>query len=290
MIGHEFQYATKAYQAPPPPAPAAPRAARRARGRAAARAGGGRRGKAQRVQSMFAAIAPSYDLNNHLHAMGIDHLWRRAAVKAASVQSGDRVVDLACGTGDLTQAFAKHSPAAAVLGIDFTPEMLVCAREKRGKLDAEIAGKIDYQQGDAMDLDLESESVQVVSMAFGLRNVQQPELAIDECFRILTPGGRLVILEFDQPRFAPVRWFNKLYCETIMPRTATLISGDRSGAYRYLPKSVASFRTRDEVLAMLDNANGGKNGEESRSSENLPATVRGLSFGLCACYRAIKSR
>lgn len=250
--------------------------------------------KAQRVQSMFAAIAPSYDLNNHLHAMGIDHLWRRAAVRAANVQSGDRVVDLACGTGDLTQAFAKRSAAASVLGIDFTPEMLIYARQKRDRLDPDLAGKIEYQQGDAMDLNLESESVQVVSMAFGLRNVQEPERALAECFRVLTPGGRLIILEFDQPRFGPVRWFNRLYCETIMPRTATLISGDRSGAYRYLPKSVAAFRTRDEVLAMLDTANSGQNSPDAQPSDQKTAqgtaTVRGLSLGLCACYRAIKSR
>ncbi len=235
--------------------------------------------KAQRVQSMFAAIAPSYDLNNHLHALGIDHLWRRAAVRAAGVMPGDRVVDLACGTGDLTQAFAKHTKAASVLGIDFTPEMLDVAREKKRSLDGSRGARIEYQQGDAMDLPLPSESAEVVSMAFGIRNVQEPARAIAECFRILTPGGRLVILEFDQPRFAPVRWFNRLYCETVMPRTATMISGDRSGAYRYLPKSVASFKTRTEMLAMLD-------AEAGRGAE--PATVRELSLGLAACYRAMK--
>ncbi len=236
--------------------------------------------KARRVQSMFAAIAPSYDLNNHLHALGIDHLWRRAAVRAAEVQPGDRVLDLACGTGDLTQAFAKHTKAASILGVDFTNEMLEVARQKQQARRDLYAERIEYRQGDAMDLQLDDASFDVVSMAFGIRNVQQPERAIAECFRVLVPGGRLVILEFDQPSLAPVRWFNRLYCEQIMPRTATLLAGDRSGAYRYLPKSVASFRTRQEMLAMLDEASG----------ENAPpARARVLSMGLCVCYRAEKA-
>ena len=235
--------------------------------------------KARRVQQMFAAIASSYDLNNHLHALGIDHLWRRAAVRAADVKPGDRVLDLACGTGDLTQAFAKHSEAASVLGMDFTNEMLDIARQKQQARSDLYADRIQYRQGDAMDLPLEDASFEVVSMAFGIRNVQQPERAIAECFRLLVPGGRLVILEFDQPSIPPVRWFNRVYCEQIMPLTATMLSGDRAGAYRYLPKSVASFRTRDEMLAMLDAA-AGKNA--------TPAKVRRLSLGLCACYRAVK--
>jgi demethylmenaquinone methyltransferase / 2-methoxy-6-polyprenyl-1,4-benzoquinol methylase len=232
--------------------------------------------KAQRVQAMFAAIARSYDLNNHLHSLWIDHLWRRAAVKAAKVQPGERVIDLACGTGDLTQSFAKHTMASSIIGIDFTPQMLDFARLKQARLPAHMAERIEYRQGDAMDLDLPSAHADVVSIAFGLRNVQLPEKAIAEFYRILKPNGRLVILEFDQPRLAPVRWFNRLYCEQIMPRTATLIARDRSGAYRYLPKSVAAFRTREEVLAMLAAA-GFRNG-----------VAKPLSMGLCACYRATK--
>lgn len=233
--------------------------------------------KADKVRSMFAAIARSYDLNNRVHSVWRDQAWRKYAVKTARVQPGDIVADIACGTGDLSEAFARRSPAKEVIGIDFTAEMLDIARFKRDRKEASFNGTpITYEQGDAQNLRLEDASVDVLSIAFGIRNVQEPKQAIGEFARVLKPGGRLVILEFDTPRFAPVRWFNNWYSGWLMPRTATLISRDKSGAYRYLPKSVESFMSRDEMVAAITDAGFGS------------VRAKPLSLGICVCYSAVR--
>ena len=231
--------------------------------------------KAAKVRRMFAAIAHSYDLNNRVHSLWRDQAWRRCAVRRARVNEGDVVLDVACGTGDLTQAFARTA-AARVIGVDFTPEMLEQARRKLHRLPSAQAARIEYRLGDAMALELDDRSVDVVSIAFGIRNVADPEQAVGEFARVLRPGGRLVILEFDRPRFAPLRWFNDFYCGWFMPRSATALSRDRSGAYRYLPKSVGAFMPREAVLEMLD----------AHGFEDLIATP--LTFGVCMCYLGVK--
>lgn len=225
---------------------------------------------------MFAAIAGRYDLNNRVHSLWRDQAWRRFAVRAAAVKPGETVLDVACGTGDLTEAFAQRSPAAKVIGVDFTPEMLTIAERKLATRRSDTRSRITYQEGDAQSLALPDASVDVVSIAFGIRNVQSPKRALAEFHRVLRPGGRLVILEFDRPRFAPIRWFNDFYCGWLMPRTATLISGDRTGAYRYLPQSVGSFMTRQELQAAMREAGFGD------------VTAHGLSLGICVCYRGMR--
>ncbi len=233
--------------------------------------------KADKVRSMFAAIARSYDLNNRVHSLWRDQAWRRHAVRAAKVRPGETVADIACGTGDLSEAFARRTEAKEVIGIDFTPQMLEIARYKRDRRPGVFGGTpIRYEQGDAQALQLDDASVDVLSIAFGIRNVQQPEKAIAEFARVLRPGGRLVILEFDTPRFPPVRWFNTWYSGWLMPRTATLISRDKSGAYRYLPKSVASFMSRDEMLDAI----------RSAGFSGVRATP--LSLGICVCYTGVR--
>lgn len=226
---------------------------------------------------MFAAIAGSYDLNNRLHSLGRDQAWRRAAVRAARVQPGDTVVDVACGTGDLTEAFAR-TPAAHVRGVDFTPEMLAVAQQKRLRLPEDLRAKLNYQEGDAQALAFPDNTADVVSIAFGIRNVADPSRAIREFARILKPGGRLIILEFDRPAFPPARWLNDLYCGWIMPRTATAIAGDRSGAYRYLPKSVGTFMSRRALCDAL------------AAAGLTDVHAAPLTMGICVCYRATKPR
>ena len=206
--------------------------------------------KPRKVQEMFSAIASAYDLNNRLHSFGLDQAWRRRAVSLATIRPSDDVVDVACGTGDLTELFAR-SGARSVLGLDFTPAMLEIARHKSGR--APHAGPVArYEHGDATALDLADRSADVVSIAFGLRNVGDPARALAEFRRILRPGGRLVVLEFDQPSNPVIRAMNRLYTHHVMPWTATIIARDRSGAYRYLPRSVETFLDRERLrTAML---------------------------------------
>lgn len=226
--------------------------------------------KARRVRSMFAAVAARYDLNNRLHSLWRDQAWRRRAVREARVRPGEVVLDAACGTGDLTHAFAR-TQAKEIIGLDFTPQMLELAERKREKLDPAVAGKVRYIEGDATALPLGDGSVEVVSIAFGIRNVSEPARAVAEFARVLRPGGRVVILEFERPGRAPMSWFYDFYCGWLMPRTATLISGDRTGAYRYLPRSVDTFLDRHELRRLLEGA--GFTGVRSR----------GLTGGICVC-------
>lgn len=234
--------------------------------------------KAERVRAMFGAIARSYDLNNRVHSLWRDQAWRREAVRAAAVRPGEEVLDVACGTGDLTLAFAR-TPAKAVIGLDFTDEMLNLARLKTDRADrpgAKAGPTVRYLRGDAQDLPFQDASFDVVSIAFGIRNVQSPERAAREFFRVLRPGGRLVVLEFDRPRLAPMRWFNDFYCGRVMPRTATLLSRDKSGAYKYLPKSVGAFMTSDELASLLSRL----------GFEDL--AQRRMSLGICVRTLGVK--
>lgn len=206
--------------------------------------------KPEKVQAMFSAIAGAYDLNNRLHSFGLDQRWRKRAVRIAGVKPTDDVVDIACGTGDLTELFAK-THARSVLGLDFTPPMLAIAREKSART-AHAGAVPRYEHGDATALALPDASADVISIAFGLRNVGDPRKALREFRRVLRPGGRLVVLEFDEPRNPFIRFMNRVYTHRIMPLTASLIARDRSGAYRYLPRSVETFldsnRLREAIL------------------------------------------
>lgn len=225
---------------------------------------------------MFSAIASSYDLNNRVHSLGRDQAWRRFAVRAAEVRPGDEVLDVACGTGDLTEAFAR-TQASRVVGLDFTAAMLDIARRKQPRrLEPQDAAKVSYLEGDAMALPFADASFDVLSIAFGIRNVSEPSRALAEFWRVLRPGGRLIVLEFDRPGWFPMKQFNDFYCGWIMPRTATLISGDRSGAYRYLPKSVGTFLSRSAMRESIERAGFGD------------VRVRALTLGICVCYRAVR--
>lgn len=236
--------------------------------------------KADKVRRMFGAIAHKYDLNNRVHSFWRDQAWRRVAVKMGDVRPGDEVLDVACGTGDLTRAFADarpHTPGR-VVGLDFTPQMLDIARTRRlgpKGAGAESARIIEYVQGDALALPFDDASFDVLSIAFGIRNVADPEAALREFRRVLRPGGRLIILEFSQPRFGPARWATNLYCDHVLPCTATLISGDKSGAYRYLPKSIFTFLDREEMVGAMERAG------------FADVAQRVLTMGVCVCYRGV---
>ncbi len=228
--------------------------------------------KARRVEAMFSAIARRYDLNNRLHSLWRDQAWRRAAVKMAQVKPGEVVVDVACGTGDLAMAFGAAG-ATKVIGIDFTVPMLEIARHKRG---ANQNTPLTYHAGDAMRLPLADRCADIVSIAFGIRNVAQPQAALREFARVLRPGGRLIILEFSQPTNPLLRGFDRLYRERVMPVTATLIARDRSGAYKYLPRSVSTFLSRQQMQANL------------AAAGFTDITAQPLTCGIAVCYRGLQ--
>lgn len=228
--------------------------------------------KAQRVQAMFSAIAPRYDLNNRIHSLGQDQAWRRLAANTAAVRKGDVVLDVACGTGDLALAFAT-GPASRVLAVDFTYNMLAEAQHKQATANTTVP---HYQVGDALRLPIASESVDVVSIAFGIRNVTDPIRAIEEFYRVLRPGGRLIILEFSEPTHRWIRALYHFYFKRIMPHTASWIAWDRSGAYKYLPRSVSTFLDPQAITQAM---------QTTGFRETL---LRRLTFGIAVLYRGIK--
>jgi demethylmenaquinone methyltransferase/2-methoxy-6-polyprenyl-1,4-benzoquinol methylase len=233
--------------------------------------------KAARVEAMFSSIAKRYDINNRVHSMWRDQAWRRRAAKIAAIQPTDDVLDMACGTGDLSEILAAERPRS-VLGMDFTEAMLDVARHKAKRMSRQQSRvEPEFRWGDAMQIDLPDESVDVVTIAFGLRNVSNPAGAVGEFARVLRPGGRLVVLEFSTPSNPVIRLFNSIYTKHIMPCTATLLSGDRSGAYRYLPKSVSTFADPAALASMVSNAG-------FTLANQVPQTL-----GICTITLATKS-
>jgi demethylmenaquinone methyltransferase/2-methoxy-6-polyprenyl-1,4-benzoquinol methylase len=228
--------------------------------------------KADRVRAMFAAIADSYDLNNRLHSLGRDQAWRRRAVDLCDVRPGDRVLDVACGTGDLAEAFARARPAS-VCGIDFTEPMLAIARSKAARRRRPAGEPMPtFRHGDALSLPFGNASFDIASIAFGIRNVSDPLRAMKEMRRVLGAGGRLVVLEFSQPKNTILRFLAHLYRDHLMPMTATCLARDRSGAYRYLPRSVATFADRAALAALM------------RAAGFSSITIHPMTFGICAAY------
>jgi demethylmenaquinone methyltransferase/2-methoxy-6-polyprenyl-1,4-benzoquinol methylase len=207
--------------------------------------------KATRVRSMFTSIAKHYDLNNRLHSMWRDQAWRRRVVRMAGIHGQDDVLDMACGTGDLTEMLACAGPQS-VLGMDFTEAMLKIA-EKKSAAAKQRPGRTSptFQHGDAMAIELPDSSMDVLTIAFGIRNVSDPVGAVAEFARVLRPGGRLLVLEFSTPRWWLPRIVNAIYSRHIMPMTATILSGDRSRAYHYLPRSVATFADPKHLASMV---------------------------------------
>ncbi len=204
--------------------------------------------KAKKVELMFDSISSSYDFNNRVHSFGLDQFWRKRVVTLAERKKGDSILDVACGTGDLTQALASGH-IGKVKGIDFTKSMLAIACHKREKLGL---SKIEYQHADAMNLKENDSSWDLVTISFGLRNIGNWKKSLSEFQRVIKPGGRLIILEFTEPPNKLVRFSHRIYTHYIMPFTATLFSRDKSGAYRYLPKSVEKFPNHNELALEIE--------------------------------------
>jgi demethylmenaquinone methyltransferase/2-methoxy-6-polyprenyl-1,4-benzoquinol methylase len=194
------------------------------------------------VRNMFDRIAPVYDLMNRVMTAGLDQRWRRKTISAV-VKPGDRVLDAACGTGDLAIIAARHG--ATVTGLDFSEQMLVRARRK--------APELEWLQGDLLALPFEDGSFDAATVGFGIRNVADLQRGIDELHRVLKPGGRLAILEITRPR-GPLRVFYSLWFDRIVPLLGKVLPG--GDAYTYLPASVKRFPGPDELAAQLSEFEG----------------------------------
>jgi demethylmenaquinone methyltransferase/2-methoxy-6-polyprenyl-1,4-benzoquinol methylase len=196
---------------------------------------------------MFAGIAGRYDLLNHLLSGNTDKRWRRLVAETLrdALGEGSRALDVACGTGDLAIALAEAG-RARVVGLDFCRPMLDIAAQKRNG----HASPIGYVEGDALRLPFADASFEVVTIAFGLRNLASVEDGLRELGRVLKPGGRIAVLEFSRPVVPGFRALFQFYFTRVLPRIGGLVSGSR-GAYEYLPDSVSRFPDQKRLVEMM---------------------------------------
>ena len=209
----------------------------------------------ERIAGMFDAIAPRYDLLNHLLSAGIDRRWRAAAIKSLKLTGHETLLDVCCGTADVAlegRRGPSGRPAAArVVGVDFSGAMLALGLRKLKA--AGESHRMMLIRGDAMRLPVADNSVDAVTIAFGIRNVQRPEIACAEVARALRPGGRFAILEFGVPRVPGIKLLYLWYFKHVLPRVGRAISG-HGGAYSYLPASVGTFPPPAELVQTLRGA------------------------------------
>ncbi len=196
------------------------------------------------VQAMFAEIAPRYDFLNRFLSFGIDRRWRKRLMRELALAPGNDVLDLCCGTGDLALAFQKAG--CRTVGADFTAAMLHGAQGK------EHADQVRWVQADAQALPFADNQFDAVTIAFGIRNVESPPLAMRECLRVLRPGGQLAILEFFRIPNPLWRGLFRFYFRYILPLLAKVVRAGRTGAYTYLPESVDDFATPTEFRRWLE--------------------------------------
>ena len=209
-----------------------------------------------RIAGMFDAIAPRYDFLNHLLSAGIDRRWRAAGIRSLKLTGRETLLDVCCGTADVAlesrRGRLSGSPCAArVVGVDFSGAML--ARGLQKVRAAGEAARISLLRADAMRLPAGDRSVDAVTIAFGIRNVQRPEVACAEIARVLRPGGRLAILEFGVPRIPGIKPLYLWYFTHVLPRIGRAISG-HGGAYSYLPASVGTFAPPSAFVETLRRA------------------------------------
>lgn len=203
----------------------------------------------EKVRRMFADIADDYDRVNTILSFGVHHGWRTKAVQLSGAQPGDSVLDCATGTGDLALEFKeKVGDEGYVLGTDFCKEMIEHAPTKATEQNLEV----DFEVADAMNLPYEDDRFDIASIAFGIRNVDDPVQALKEMGRVVNPGGRVVVLEFGQPK-GLLKYPYELYSQYIMPTLGGWISGNRE-AYTYLPRTSAEFPAGEQFIVLMKQA------------------------------------
>ncbi len=227
--------------------------------------------KAGLVHGVFSSVASKYDIMNDVMSVGIHRLWKDGMMDWLAPRDGQRLLDVAGGTGDIAFRFLRRAPGATAVVTDMTEAMLV---EGRKRAEAEtFADRLDWITGDAMALPFEDNSFYVYTISFGVRNVTRIEDALSEAYRILKPGGRLMVLEFSQLPNAGLQQLYDLYSFNVIPRMGQAIAGDRD-SYQYLVESIRRFPDQERFAAMIRDA-----GFEQVKYRNLSMGIAALHSG-----------
>ena len=230
--------------------------------------------KAGMVRGVFDSVADKYDVMNDVMSMGVHRLWKRFAIELAGVRRGQKILDLASGTGDLADKFAGLvGPEGQVIMSDINAAMLGVGRDRM--LDKGHAGNIGYVQINAEQLPVADNSLDLITIAFGLRNVTDKDAALASMYRALKPGGRALVLEFSKPTTKPLEKLYDLYSFSLLPKMGQLIANDAE-SYQYLAESIRMHPDQETLKGMMENA-----GFER-------CDVHNLTGGIVAVHRGFK--
>ena len=229
--------------------------------------------KAGRVRGVFSSVASKYDIMNDVMSVGIHRIWKDAMMDWLAPRPGQKLLDVAGGTGDISFRFLKRAGYGHATVLDLTESMLV---EGRKRAEAErLSTSLDWVVGDAMALPFENNTFDVFTISFGIRNVTRPQDALSEAYRVLKPGGRLMVLEFSQLPNPMMQAAYDAYSFNVIPRMGQLIAGDRD-SYQYLVESIRRFPDQETFLQMVKDAGFGN------------AKYRNLSLGIAALHSGWK--
>ena len=220
--------------------------------------------------AMFDRIAGRYDTLNRIISLGIDRGWRKRTIRALDLKPGQRVLDLATGTGDLALELQRRHPNVDVVGVDPSPNMLSIFGDKIRK--KQVEGRVRYQEGMAEALSFEDDAFDACMMAFGIRNVEDRDGALREMARVVRSGGRVAILELSEPQRGLLGPLARFHMRVVVPFLGALLSGQKE--YRYLQRSIAAFPQPDAFASMME-----------RSGLSVRSIVP-LTFGVCCLYIA----
>lgn len=229
--------------------------------------------KAGLVHGVFSNVASKYDVMNDVMSMGIHRIWKDAMMDWLAPRPHQRLLDVAGGTGDIAFRFLKRAPQASAVVLDMTESMLAEGRQRAEA--TQMAGNLDWVVGDAMKLPFPDSSFDVYTISFGIRNVTRIPDALSEAFRVLRPGGRLMVLEFSQLPNPGMQWLYDRYSFNVIPEMGKLIAGDRD-SYQYLVESIRNFPDQDTFAAMI------------RSTGFANVKYRNLSMGIAALHSGWK--
>jgi demethylmenaquinone methyltransferase / 2-methoxy-6-polyprenyl-1,4-benzoquinol methylase len=229
----------------------------------------------ERVQRMFGEIAPRYDLLNHLLSLNVDKYWRWRTVRSVPVIGEAPVLDVCTGTGDLALAYWRAAGGRVpIVGADFCRPMLEIAEQKRAR--SGIGEGLTFVVADAQHLPFDDDTFQIVSVAFGLRNVSDTDRGLREMVRVCRPGGRVAVLEFSMPAWQPFKAIYGWYFRHVLPRIGQLLARNRQDAYNYLPESVGQFPSGEALAARM------------RAAGLSQVSLRPLTLGVATLYVGVK--